>query len=447
MSERVMAATEPDWLRAAISKHRAWIESLVGVRLEKTIILEVANNFASLPARQLMRDVRLAKLINGPTAKLRRSVTSIEYPEGMPPFLQARLSSTSPQRFTTKKSEWTIVWCDTPVALRFPNLRGAVIVFELPYSCNDVTSWNEIVICRQDEVAMVMEMVRESLVQRDAPLYSTGKGFKTIKSSSWNDLILDPTIEKLIRNDYESFFAREQWFRNLRLPFRRGYLLHGPPGNGKTSVIRAMLSRPGICGLTLNFFASKIDDDSLEELFDRAGRCAPSLIVLEDIDRAFPKQQDSGARCAISLQQLLNCLDGIATQDGVVVVATANEPTALDPAILRRPGRFDRVVLFPNPTAELRLLYLRRLNGQLKESELQAAIDLSEGFSFAQMREVYILAGQMAYERETEIEPDDIFCAVQSLRRGCALVKQRRDVVGFEATRNLGLEPGNLCAG
>ena len=128
MSERVMNATEPDWLRAAISKHRVWIESLVGVPLERTIILEVANNFTSLPARQLMRDVRLAKLINGPTAKLRRSGTSIEYPEGMPPFLQARLSSTSP-RFTTNKPEWTIAWRDTPVALRFPNLRGAVIFF------------------------------------------------------------------------------------------------------------------------------------------------------------------------------------------------------------------------------------------------------------------------------------------------------------------------------
>jgi hypothetical protein len=447
MSEKVMTATEPDWLRAAISKHRAWIESVAGVPLEKTIVLEVANNFTSLPVRQIMRDVRLAKPITGPTAKLRRAVNSIEYPEGMPPFLRARLSSTSPQRFATKQAEWEISWGDTLVALRFPKLRGAIIAFELPYSHLDATSWNEIVICRQDEVALVMEMVRESCVRQDAPLFSTGKGFKSVKSSHWDDLILDATIQKLIRNDYESFFAREQWFRSLRLPFRRGYLLHGPPGNGKTSVIRAMLSRPGVCGLTLNFFASEIDDDDLEGLFDRAGRCAPALIVMEDIDRAFPKQQSPGTRCALSQQQLLNCLDGIATQDGVVVVATANEPTALDPAILRRPGRFDRVVLFPNPTSELRLLYLRRLNSQLKESELQAAIDLSEGFSFAQLREAYILAGQMAYERETEIDPEDILSAVQTLRRGFAVVRQRRDAAGFEPTRNLGQGPDTVCPG
>ena len=158
MSDKVMTATEPDWIRGAISKHRAWIESATGVPIDKTIILQVANNFTSLPARQIMRNVRLAKPINGPTAKLRGAVTSIEYPEGIPPFMQARLSSTSPRQFTEKKPEWEISWRDTPVALRFPRLCGAVVVFELPYSNQDTTSWDEIVVCRQDEVAAVMEL-------------------------------------------------------------------------------------------------------------------------------------------------------------------------------------------------------------------------------------------------------------------------------------------------
>ena len=402
MSDKVMAATEPDWVRGAISKHRAWIESCVGVPLEKTIILEVANHLTSLPARHIMRDVRLAKPIIGPTAKLRRAVTSIEYPEGMPPFLKARLSSTSPKGFTARQPAWEITWRDTPVALRFPKLRGSVIVFELPYSNQDTTSWDEIVVCRQDEVASVMELVRESSVRQDTPLFSTGKNFKKVKSSNWNDLVLDPTIEKLIRHDYESFFSREKWCATSGFHFVAVTSSTDLQETGKPAVaVRAMLSRPGICGLTLNFFADGIDDDSLEAMFARAGSCAPSLIVLEDIDRAFPKQQSSGARCAISQQQLLNCLDGIATQDGVIVVATANEPTALDPAILRRPGRFDRVILFPNPTWELRLRYLHRLNAQLRESDLSRRRSIFLiGFSFAQLREAYILAGQMAYERE-----------------------------------------------
>jgi cell division protease FtsH len=147
----------------------------------------------------------------------------------------------------------------------------------------------------------------------------------------------------------------------------------------------------------------------------------------------------------VSLQQLLNCLDGIGTHDGVVVAATANEPTALDPAILRRPGRFDRVVLFPNPCAELRLRYLRKLSCQFAETALKPAIDLSEGFSFAQMREVYILAGQRAFDRQAEIEPNDILSSVQTLRRGFAEVKGRQGAAGFAPSRN-GIAT-DFCAG
>jgi ATP-dependent 26S proteasome regulatory subunit len=190
-------------------------------------------------------------------------------------------------------------------------------------------------------------------------------------------------------------------------------------------------------GLTLNFFSPVIDDDDLQTMFERAAQCAPSMVVLEDIDRAFPKNQMSGTKSKVSLQQLLNCLDGIGTQDGVVVAATANEPTALDPGILSRPGSFDRVVLFSNPTAELRRLYLRKLNCQFAEAALKPAIDLSDGFSFAQMREVFILAGQRAFDHGTEIEPDDIVDAVRTLRRGFAEVKQRQGGAGFAPPPNV----------
>ena len=85
------------------------------------------------------------------------------------------------------------------------------------------------------------------------------------------------------------------------------------------------------------------------ECFRSLLRIAPSLIVLEDIDRAFPQVPSQLAPTKVSLSHLLNCLDGLGTQEGVVVVATANDPTTLDPAILQRPGRFDRVVEFPAP--------------------------------------------------------------------------------------------------
>lgn len=437
-----MMATEPDWLRCAIEKHRVWIESVQGVAIEKTVALMVSNSFSRLAARQILRNVPLAKIQHGLIEKLKAGVISFEYPGGSPPLIRASVVPRIDLTFGERQSAWEVSWGDTPVAIRFKQLRGAVIALELPHHEYETTSWSEIVICRQDEVAPVMEMIKESDARQDGPNYCIGRKFKRVKSSSWDDLVLDSAITDLVKSDYESFFSREGWFRSLKLPFRRGYLLHGLPGNGKTSVIRAMLSRPGLCGFTLNFFSPKVDDEDLQAMFERAAENAPSMVVMEDIDRAFPKNQASGAKSNVSLQQLLNCLDGIGTQDGVVVAATANEPTALDPAILRRPGRFDRVVLFPNPTAELRLQYLRKLNCCFDESELKAAIDLSEGFSFAQMREVYILAGGRAFDRHAQLQSEDILDSVRTLRRGFAAVFDRHNAAGFAPARSVNPESG-----
>ena len=79
----------------------------------------------------------------------------------------------------------------------------------------------------------------------------------------------------------------------------------------------------------------------------------PALVILEDLDRAFPTEGKRTRERTVSFQTLLNCLDGVGTQEGVIVVATANDPTCLDPAILKRPGRFDRVVQFRNPDPDL----------------------------------------------------------------------------------------------
>jgi SpoVK/Ycf46/Vps4 family AAA+-type ATPase len=227
--------------------------------------------------------------------------------------------------------------------------------------------------------------------------------------------VLDPRAVSLLKNDFESFFERESWFREKQLPFRRGYLLHGPPGNGKTTAIRAMMSSRGLSAYTMRLFAKDQEDRELEELFDKALSNRPALVVFEDLDRAFPKTGQT--RSGISVQQLLNCLDGVATGEGIIVVATANEPAVLDPAILRRPGRFDRVVHYPNPSSDLRQEYFRRMNPTFTSASLKEHAVKSDGFSFAQLREAYIMAGQHAFETKCEIRPADVLAGITSLRQ------------------------------
>jgi SpoVK/Ycf46/Vps4 family AAA+-type ATPase len=288
----------------------------------------------------------------------------------------------------------------------------------------------KVLLFKRGATGQVLQLL-ESLSKSDGEpkLNIHNSGTRRVSPCEWNQLVLDPGIASLLRDDFESFFQREQWFRKMRLPFRRGYLLHGPPGNGKSTAIRAMLTSAGMTAYTLRLFDAQMSDGDMDRLFERAAKHAPAMVLLEDIDRAFPRTGQS--RTKVSLQQLLNCLDGVATGEGIVTVATANEPTILDPAVLKRPGRFDRVVHFPNPSSVLRREYFVRMHNQFAPADLDAVVSDSDEFSFAQLREAYIMAGQLAFEGHREISVDDLSFGVRSLRETSQLASNRNNRAGF----------------
>jgi ATP-dependent 26S proteasome regulatory subunit len=147
-------------------------------------------------------------------------------------------------------------------------------------------------------------------------------------------------------------------------------------------------------------------------MFERASRNPPALVSLDDLDRAFPIEGKRTRERSVSFQTLLNCLDGVATKDGVITVATANTPECLDPAIVKRPGRFDRVVRFPNPDANLRRQYYLKLNPILSGDEFEIAIEKTNGLCFAHLRETYITGAQSAFEQARDVTVADIVEAI-----------------------------------
>ena len=207
----------------------------------------------------------------------------------------------------------------------------------------------------------------------------------------WDSVVLDATAE------------REAWFRAHKLSFRRGYLLYGTPGNGKTATIRIMASHPCIRPFAVDLSDVEEKSKDIHNLFEEAANNTPSLVILEDFDRAFPLEGKRTRERTVSFQTLLNCLDGVGMRNGVLVASSANDPTCLDPAILKRPGRFDRVVRFNNPDASLRREYYMRLNPILTGEQFEIAIQKTEGFSFAQLREVYVSGAQSAFEHGREV--------------------------------------------
>jgi ATP-dependent 26S proteasome regulatory subunit len=112
----------------------------------------------------------------------------------------------------------------------------------------------------------------------------------------------------------------------------------------------------------------------------------------------FAERRQADAGEDGELPNFIKLLGRCGSQNGVIVVAAANDPTCLDPAILKRPGRFDRVVQLRNPGAELRREYYRRLSQTLDAEQFEIAIEKTGAFSFVQLRETDILGGQSAFE-------------------------------------------------
>ncbi|CAG0915737.1 unnamed protein product [Notodromas monacha] len=157
-------------------------------------------------------------------------------------------------------------------------------------------------------------------------------------------VLADGVSEKLL-GDVKEFIANPAWYSDRGIPYRRGYLLYGPPGCGKSSFIFALAGalEYGIC--VLNLSERGLSDDRLNHLLAVAPE--QSIILLEDIDAAFVSREESpNVRAAfeglsrLTLSGLLNALDGVASSEGRLLFMTTNYKERLDAALIR-PGRVD----------------------------------------------------------------------------------------------------------
>lgn len=163
---------------------------------------------------------------------------------------------------------------------------------------------------------------------------------------AFSSVILDKGVAQRVKDDCLEFLENSKWYHDRGIPYRRGYLLHGPPGCGKTSFITALAASIEHDIAILNLSDRGMTDDRLSALFSKAP--LNSIILLEDIDAAFGNREqhmksNPGAFQGFSpltLSGLLNALDGVAESDGRIVFMTTNYVDRLDPAMIR-PGRVD----------------------------------------------------------------------------------------------------------
>lgn len=165
-------------------------------------------------------------------------------------------------------------------------------------------------------------------------------------------LVLDKGIWDDLYNDVSKFLRTKQWYKTRGIPYRRGYLLYGEPGCGKTSTISLIASQfnMDIYMMSLN----NLGDSGLGNMFALVP--VNSIIVLEDIDSLFPSDNKDNtesdvSQCnsvvktnsKLSFSAVLNCLDGICCGEDRIIFMTTNFKDKLPPSLIRD-GRIDRKI-------------------------------------------------------------------------------------------------------
>ena len=173
-----------------------------------------------------------------------------------------------------------------------------------------------------------------------------------IKTKNINNVFIKD--KDFLINDIKGFIANEEWYNKRGIPYKRGYIFYGEPGNGKTATVQAIARefKKDVYYMSLN---SLEDDAGLLRLFSNIR--GESIVVLEDVDAYFEGRKNNKEN-GISFSALLNCLDGAFSKSGIMLFMTTNHIDKLDPALIR-PGRVDVKMEISNPEKEHIIEYLK----------------------------------------------------------------------------------------
>lgn len=174
------------------------------------------------------------------------------------------------------------------------------------------------------------------------------------------DLILSPEASNAV-DEARFWKSSADWYQARRIPWKRGWLLFGRPGTGKTSLARAIAQELDLPVFVIDL--ASMSNPELRSAWRRIADNSPCIVLIEDMDGTFHGRKNVAVegkqREGVTFDCLLNCIDGVESNDGVLLIVTTNDISKIDPAIgipengvSTRPGRIDRVIEMPNPTRD-----------------------------------------------------------------------------------------------
>lgn len=212
-----------------------------------------------------------------------------------------------------------------------------------------------------------------------------GLYFEKIPVKTEGLLRFPQTNSERVVKEIQNFWDKEDIFREYKLTYKRGIILWGPPGSGKSCTIQLIMKdvveREGI---VIKFTNPGLFLEGMR-VFREIEKETPCVILMEDIDSILEMWDES---------QVLNILDGVDQIERTVFLATTNYPERLGARILNRPSRFDKRFKIGHPNAESRMMYFKHLIGDQKIAEfninLKKWVKDTEKFSIAHLKELFV---------------------------------------------------------
>ncbi|EEB06360.1 Rieske ISP assembly ATPase [Schizosaccharomyces japonicus yFS275] len=204
-------------------------------------------------------------------------------------------------------------------------------------------------------------------------------------------VVLDTGVKEKLVADLREFLQNSKWYAERGIPYRRGYLLYGPPGSGKTSFLFALAGELDYDICVINLAERGLSDDRLNHLLSNLP--PRSVVLLEDVDSAFGGRKitdEMGFQSAVTFSGLLNALDGVASSEERIVFMTTNHPERLDAALIR-PGRVDYKAYFGNASPkQVRELFSRFYRADKKLADELCALVCPKQVSMAYLQEIFV---------------------------------------------------------
>uniref|UniRef100_A0A093URQ2 Putative mitochondrial chaperone BCS1-B n=1 Tax=Talaromyces marneffei PM1 TaxID=1077442 RepID=A0A093URQ2_TALMA len=288
------------------------------------------------------------------------------------------------------------------------------------------------------------------LIQRKVPVFQPEGGeWKRTGLRPARDIstvIMDDAVKKDVLEDMKQFLDEQtqEWYTARGIPYKRGYLLDGPPGTGKSSFCSSVAGLYELDIYILNL--SSLGDAGLAKLFTQLPpRC---VVLLEDVDAVGLDRKNTGAgqtqkdtaHHGVSLSGLLNVIDGVGSQEGRVLIMSTNHVGHLDEALIR-PGRVDKTILFKCADKKIVTQLFCTIFKQtptgyeqpLKESEDLGIERLAEEFAARVPEEKFSPAKVLSFLLEHKDSPAD---AVSGVHKWVAKQREGKEGTSWLETEN-----------